>query len=260
MVNERHAILIAHGQPSNPMQVDKQITELAEKINLTSSNSHDPFPFHLLAASLANPASLDAAIRATIGDALPPLVIPMMMSDGWLNRHILPQRLAAIESSLFAVPQRPQPLLLPPIGLAVQELASMTANHLANLARIPSSGGEREIIMIVAHGSSRRPDSHQSLYDFVAELTKLCPQYAIEYGFLFQPPFLKDKPTAIAKASYCVPFFAFAGDHVTHDVQEVLKAHQFQGHTLPPLGLMPGIESVIRRMLIAHTTDSATPP
>ena len=80
----RSAIIVAHGQPSDPAPAEAEIAALA-----TSVAAHLP-GWDIRSATLAAPGALDRAVAGLTA----PLIFPFFIADGWFIRTALPDRLA----------------------------------------------------------------------------------------------------------------------------------------------------------------------
>ncbi len=79
------ALIVAHGQPSDPDGPEAEIAALAARVARFLPG------WQVGSATLAGIGTLDAAVRR-LGA---PLVFPFFMADGWFIRVNLPRRLAA---------------------------------------------------------------------------------------------------------------------------------------------------------------------
>lgn len=94
----RQALIVAHGQPSDPDPAEAALAVLAARVA-------DALPpgWQVESATLAAPGALEAAL-SRFGDAGPPLLIyPMFIADGWFTQVNLPKRLRAAGLNVMGV-------------------------------------------------------------------------------------------------------------------------------------------------------------
>lgn len=227
----RSALIVAHGQPSDPATAAAEIAFLAAKVQSLMPD------WHVRAATLADPAALPAA---TAGRAQG-LVYPLFMAGGWFTRTHLPERLATAGATGWRV--------LDPFGIdpAVQSLAVTVArNAAARLHRSPQD----TTILLAAHGSFRSPAPAAVAAD-VARLLRAAGFARVEPAFIDQSPRIAEVAATLPAGSLVLPFFAARGGHVTDDLPAALAEAGFDGHLLPPLGLDPRVPGLIRAALRA---------
>ena len=242
------ALIVAHGQPSDPAPAEAALATLAAAVSACLSG------WRVESATLAADGSLANALKRAGADG--GLVYPMFMADGWFTRQHLPAQLAnACRSALFSgglcdnegcggAAGCARWRCLPPFGLdkSVQDLAL----QLLHEAGVPL-GGE---VLVAAHGSSRSA-APSDVARAVAERLKTGLMLArSDAAFIDQHPRLAEV-TGYGPDAVCLPFFAAEGEHVTDDLPDALAQAGFKGRTLPPLGRdarVPGlIADALRR-------------
>src|SRR5688572_10188457 len=78
------ALIVAHGQPSDPAPAAAEIAALAARVA-------DHLPgWHVGSATLAEADALPYAVAG----ATPGIVYPLFMAGGWFTRSLLPKRVA----------------------------------------------------------------------------------------------------------------------------------------------------------------------
>mgnify|MGYP005854373343 CR=1 FL=1 len=227
------ALLVAHGQPSDPEPAEAALSALAASVA-----AHLP-GWRVVSATLAAEGRLSSALLRAGHEG--GLVYPMFMADGWFTRQHLPERLAkACRAALFHSGSCDRTgcgdargcgrwHCLPPFGLdpAVQNLALRVLHE----AGVPP-GGE---VLLAAHGSGRS-SAPSDVANAVAErLRQGLVLGRSEAAFIDQSPRLADVSGFGAEA-VCLPFFAAEGEHVTDDLPSALAQAGFEGRILPPLG------------------------
>ena len=224
-VMTRIALLLSHGQPSDPDPAEAALALLAAQVR-----GHLP-GWQVVSATLAKPGALEAVAGGTPG-----WVYPMFMAGGWFTVTELPRRMKAAGGGDWAY--------LPPFGLdgGVQDLG-------LTMVRAAAAGrplGETSVLL-AAHGSFRSPAPSDVANAFARRI--------LAAGFGRAEAFFIDQAPRIATArgfgaaSICLPFFAAEGWHVVEDLPGALAAAGFQGDILPPLGLDPRVPGLIARAL-----------
>jgi len=214
----RVLMLLAHGQPSDPLPAAAELEGLAARVA-----AHLP-GWRVVAATLAEPGALER-----LAGLSPGLVFPVFMASGWFTRVAVPSRLEAAGLSGWRQ--------LQPMGVleTVQDLA----------VRIAIETGAAEIL-VAAHGSGRSPAPAEVARQVAARIAAEVPAARVDCAFIEEAPFLRDVSGWSASA-VCLPFFAMAGGHVLEDLPEALAGAGFPGRILPALGLHPEIPALIAR-------------
>ena len=224
------AVLISHGQPSDPGPAAKVLADLAQSVATY-------LPGWLIgSATLAEPGSLARATTSPSGR-----VYPLFMAGGWFTRIALPKRLAEAGASGWQV--------LEPFGCdpALHDLAAdIVAEALAAHQMDPAQSA----LLLAAHGSFKSPVPADIARHLSARIGAATGLARVEAAFIDQIPQLA-QATGFGPDSLCLPFFAAAGGHVTQDIPAALKAAGFQGHLLPALGLDPRVPAIIARAIVA---------
>lgn len=210
----RTALIVAHGQPSDPRPAGRALERLAVAVA-----GHLP-GWKVCAATLAEP---DGIARA-VADRAAGVVFPMFMTGGWFTRVQIPARLAEAGAVGWRV--------LEPFGCdpAVHDLC-------VTLVR---ESGTADQVILAAHGSFKSAvPSDIALH--VAGRIAAETGARVAAGFIDQNPRLA---TLTQVGGVCLPFFAAEGGHVSDDIPQALAQAGFQGRILPPVGIdarVPGI-------------------
>ncbi|MGR3462019.1 MAG: sirohydrochlorin chelatase [Roseovarius sp.] len=229
MTRPRSALIVSHGQPSDPEPADRELARLAARVARALPG------WHVGSATLALPGALDAEL-AMAGPA--PSVYPMFMTEGWFTGENLRDRLA----------KAPDARVLRPLGVS-PDLPGLAADLIGDeIARAGWSPGETRLFL-AAHGSGRSPNSARDTRAFAAALARHIALAEISVGFVEQPPYLADAATGMGERSLCLPFFAAAGGHVTDDIPEALDKADFSGLRLAPLGLAAAVPDLVARAI-----------
>jgi len=222
-MTQLRALIVAHGQPSDPKPAANALEALAEKVGALLPG------WQVSAATLAEPGAI---ARATASKAAGPesgVVFPMFMTGGWFTKVQIPARLAEAGATGWRV--------LEPFGCdpAVHELC-------VSLAR---EAGAPELIL-AAHGSFKS-SVPTDIARHVAERIADEAGARVEVGFIDQSPQLA---TLTGFGAVCLPFFAAEGGHVAEDIPAALAQAGFQGRILPALGLDPRVPRIIAAAII----------
>ncbi|NJM81325.1 MAG: cobalamin biosynthesis protein CbiX [Tabrizicola sp.] len=214
----RTALIIAHGQPSDPGPAAAELRQLGAKVAGLLPD------WQLRSVTLAE----DGGLEAMAGAMAPGVIFPMFMAGGWFTRVQIPRRLHEAALTGWRI--------LEPFGCdpALHDLAVAIA------AEVPRGAG----LILAAHGSfkSRVPsDIAAHVARRIAAETGIA---RVEAAFIDQPPRLSEM-TGFGTEAICLPFFAAAGGHVTADIPEALAVAGFRGRILPPIGLYPAVPALI---------------
>jgi sirohydrochlorin ferrochelatase len=225
----RVALIVAHGQPSDPEPPEAEIAALAARVA-----AHLP-GWRVLSATLASEPALRQAVTSAGGQAL--VVYPLFMADGWFTQTHLPDRLAVAGAGAVT--------LLAPFGLdpAVQDLT-------VDLARAAAAQGSKELLL-AAHGSFRSPAPAAVARAMAAKIKAGTGLARVETAFIDQSPRIAEAARDLGPSAVCLPFFAARGGHVIDDLPQALADAGFSGRLMDPVGLDPRVPGLIAAALRA---------
>jgi len=200
-------IIAAHGD-GDGSPVNTRARALANRLR-----GSDPPRDATAAFNLGSPSFAHAAAAC---DGAPPLVIPLMTSDGYFVRERLIPEIART---------RPGAAVTPPIG-ADPALRARVADRAADAVRCgPDAGG---LILVVGHGTTRHARSDattRELADLIsARVRTFAPSWRAAEAFLDQEPFIEH--TAAARGAHgplvVVPWLIGGGGHDRDDIAQRL--------------------------------------
>jgi sirohydrochlorin ferrochelatase len=208
-----HALIVAHGQPSDPRPAGAALEVLASRVEALLPG------WSVGAATLAE----DGAIARGVAGLPGGVVFPMFMTGGWFTRVQIPKKLAEVGAEGWTV--------LEPFGCdpAVHDLS-------VTLVREAGAGQ----VVLAAHGSFKS-SVPSDIARHVAGRIAAETGAEVAAGFIDQDPQLA---SLTGRGGVCLPFFAAEGGHVSDDIPAALSEARFQGRILPPVGLdarVPGI-------------------
>ncbi len=227
------ALIVAHGQPSDPAPAARDLQDLARRVSLRAAGRK------VAAATLAEEGALETALT-TLGPR--GVVFPMFMSGGWFTRAALPQRMRAAGAIVGANGWQ----VLEPFGCdsAVHDLAQA-----ALLQALAGQGSKAQgEVLIAAHGSSKAAAPSAIAHHLAATLRRALGLARCEAAFIDQPPQLQ-AATGFGPDAICLPFFAASGGHVETDLPAALALAGFTGRVLPPTGCHDGVPALIAAAL-----------
>jgi len=216
--SSRYALIVSHGQPSEPLPAAAEIATLAAHVA-----GHLP-GWTVRSATLAEPDAMTLAIAGGQG-----VVYPLFMAEGWFTQVHLPKRLEAAGGQGWRI--------LPPFGTD-PAIAALTVD-LARQAGRP--------ILLAAHGSFRSEAPSRIAHDVAARITAETGLPA-RAAFIDQSPQIAEVAATMPDAA-CLPFFAARGGHVIDDLPAALDAAGFTGPRLDPVGLDPRVPAIIAAAL-----------
>ena len=209
----KHALIMAHGQPSDPRPAGAELEALAARVEALMPG------WSVGAATLAEEGALARAVEGRPGG----VVFPMFMAGGWFTKVQIPKKLTEAGAVCWTV--------LEPFGCdpLVHDLC-------VTLVR---EAGAREVLL-AAHGSFKSAVPSDIAVHVAG---RIAAEAGVEVaaGFIDQEPQLS---SLTGRGGVCLPFFAAGGGHVSDDIPQALAAAGFAGRILPPVGLdgrVPGI-------------------
>ena len=218
------ALIISHGQPSDPGRAEADLAALAARVA-----GHLP-GWWVGSATLAAPGALARAIAAF---GVSGRAYPLFMAGGWFTRSYLPSRLAEVGGGNWQV--------LEPMGCD-------PAVHDLTVAQAGQAGAKS--LILAAHGSSRSSVPSDIAGHLADRIARETPVLKVEAAFIDQSPQLS-QGTNHDPGAVCLPYFAASGGHVNDDIPRALVAAGFQGRLLPAVGLAPEIPAIIARAILA---------
>lgn len=216
----KHALIVAHGQPSDPRPAGAALESLAATVQASMPG------WSVGAATLAEEGAMARAVAGRPGG----VVFPMFMAGGWFTKVQIPKRLVEAGAVGWTV--------LEPFGCdpSVHDLC---------VALVREAGADQAIL--AAHGSFKS-SAPSDIARHVAGRIAAGTGADVAAGFIDQEPQLA---TLTGRGGVCLPFFAAGGGHVSDDIPAALAEAGFAGRILPPVGLdarVPGIvAAAIRR-------------
>lgn len=226
----QHAVLVAHGQPSDPMPAEEALADLARSVQAEMPG------WVVTSATLA----LEGRLEAVCDAAGPGTVIyPGFMSGGWFASSVLPRRLEG--RNVF---------MATPLGLD-PDLPPLMAEVLVERAKTCGWALEDTELLLLAHGSGRGTKAAEAVTAFSHALHDHISLKRHVLGYVEQPPYVAQAARQVGPQSICLPFFVQEGDHVKNDIAEALNETRFAGHFLPVIAKIPGVPALIARAIRA---------
>ncbi|MES2813524.1 MAG: cobalamin biosynthesis protein CbiX [Pseudomonadota bacterium] len=209
----QHALIVAHGQPSDPRPAGAALEALAAQVQALMPG------WSVGAATLAE----EGAIARSVGGRPGGVVFPMFMTGGWFTRVQIPKKLVEAGAVGWVV--------LEPFGCD-----SLVHDLCVTLVREAGAGK----VILAAHGSFKS-SVPSDIARHVAGRIAAETGAEVAAGFIDQEPQLASLTGLVG---VCLPFFAAEGGHVSDDIPAALAQAGFAGRILPPVGLdgrVPGI-------------------
>lgn len=227
------ALIVAHGQPSDPGPAAAEIAFLAAKVQALMPG------WRIRSATLAEEGALAREAAAAGGAGL---VYPLFMAGGWFTTTHLPAKLAEAGGAAWRI--------LPPFGLdaGVQALTLTLAREAA------ARRGHAPVdlpLLLAAHGSFRSAAPSDVAYAMANRLRLEVGFARVEAAFIDQSPRIVEAAAGFPPGSLVLPFFAARGGHVIDDLPQALDEAGFRGDVLAPVGLDARVPGLIRRALRA---------
>lgn len=223
------ALIVAHGQPSDPDPAEAEIAALAAKVQALMPD------WHVASATLAKRGALAERLAEAGAEGV---VYPLFMAGGWFTRTHLPARLAAAGGGAWRI--------LPPFGedAGVQALTVTLAREAA-AGRAPA----KVDVLLAAHGSFRSPEPSNIAWRMANRIQAETGFARVESAFIDQSPRIAEVARRMRPGAFVLPFFAARGGHVIDDLPEALEEAGFEGTLLPPVGLDGRVPALIAAAL-----------
>ncbi len=230
------AVIVAHGQPSNPAPAEAALRVLAGKVA-----RHLP-GWDVASATMAAPDILERRLQQHSNAA----VYPVFMADGWFTGMALPKRLRISE----------KPHLMRPLGMDPR-LPAIAADVTAQAVAARGWDMAETCLIIAAHGGQASRNPAKAARVFTAALAALTRFADIRLGFIEESPDLSDVAAGAGNKALCLPFFAANGRHVRRDIPAALSKAGFEGGVLDAIGLADQIPDLIAQSLTQNTCQRA---
>lgn len=223
-MEEDPVLILAHGQPSDPMPSAAALAAFAARVAALMPGRA------VIPATLAEPGALARAVAGPLMRGRG-LVFPMFMAGGWFTRVQVPLRLA--EAGVATGMGGWQ--VLEPLGCdpALHDLCVTLARE----AAAPE-------LVLAAHGSSRSAVPSEIARHVAGRIAAEAGVGRVALGFIDQVPRLSSL-TGFGAEAVCLPFFAAEGGHVTGDLPRALERAGFRGRILPPVGDDPRLPGLV---------------
>lgn len=229
-----HAVIVAHGSPSDPDTLDRSVKALAARVARLAPG------WRIEGATLAKPGSLSAAVGGSAADG-PLAIYPFFMSDGWFVETELRRRVAGAT---------PRPAaFLPPFGLdpALPALCIRVATERLEQQGVPPGAAS---LVLAAHGSAKNGAPAAAARHIECLIEEIGGFGEVRLGFVEQPPAISQAADGLQdRPAICLPLFATRAGHVNGDVPRQLAMAGFRGAVLPPIGEAEGAAFLIARAL-----------
>ncbi len=178
------------------------------------------------------------------------LVVPYMMSDGFLAKQMIDKVKHIIEEAAITKPVIGTSSVgtHPAIAAVVLKVASeATETH-------PLSPDALSLV-IVAHGSRNAPQSRIGAEAHLQSLKVAARFKETVLGFIEEPPFVADVLKSVEGPAVVVGLFAAPGGHAIVDIAEVMQeANKNNLINAGPIGLHPDMHNLIRLRAIEAIT------
>lgn len=217
------ALIVSHGQPSDPEIGEAEIAALAAAVA-----AHLP-EARVEGVTLSAPGRIEALSAARPGA----LIYPMFMADGWFTQVQLPRRLAP-----GVGPQ------LVSFGMDCT-LPLLAADWVRSVCTDQGREPYDTDLVIAGHGSGKSRRVSEVTQAFADRLAAELQPRSIRCGYVEEDPSLTDALSGLGPDAICLPYFATKRGHVLDDLPEAVEASGFAGIVLDPIGLHPNVPRMI---------------
>lgn len=222
------ALIVAHGQPSDPATAEAVLKRLAAQVSCRLPD------WKIDSATMAAKGALqNATLRHPTA-----AIYPLFMADGWFTGTALPERLIA----------RDQNDLLPPLGMDPR-LPAIALEVLTRQLAVQGWQMSETRLIVAAHGGRNSQNPARAARKFTDAINDISNFADVRLGFVEGEPELPNIAVNAGKSTICLPFFASNGLHVRHDIPAALKTAGFEGVLLDAIGHAAQIPDLIAQSL-----------
>jgi len=184
------------------------------------------------------------------------VVVPLMTSDGYFVKEVLPRRLSSESKDT----REKKVTVTPPLGAAI-EIEPMLLRAVNEVICLEAMDIGSTDVLVVGHGTMRNTQSSRRTNEIAKALVAASPIRSVSTAFLDEPPSIKEVLSRRADGDLVViPFLFGGGGHVLEDIPLALgmaplkagysdaivfRRGEYKTVLLPPLGWMPGIKDVV---------------
>ncbi|WP_170360128.1 CbiX/SirB N-terminal domain-containing protein [Ruegeria arenilitoris] len=223
-----HALIVAHGQPSDPTPAEQVLAEYAAEVDVLCAK------VTVRSATLAAPGIFEERVSKLTDDAV---IYPLFMAKGWFVTSALPKRLAGRNLRI-----------LDPLGVD-PDLPELVAGALRDRLVENQWTAQETDLVVAAHGSGRSRNPSAVALAFASTLEKYLAFRSIRVGFVEEPPSISEAASGLSEQAICLPYFACTGGHVLEDLPQELAEATFKGQLMPVVGELPPIKRHIANTL-----------
>ena len=170
------------------------------------------------------------------------LLYPLFMSGGYYLQEALPARLGVGTKGDAG---GREVTILSPLGLD-PALPALIARRVREAAPANPYSVARTKVLVIAHGSSKSPQSRIAAETFADGLRKCLKTMSVRTAYLEETPFAEDAVAALCARSVVINFFAGEGRHGGADVADFLSnAGKDYVPVIGPVGADPKIADIV---------------
>ncbi|MCW3781260.1 sirohydrochlorin chelatase [Defluviimonas salinarum] len=228
----RSALIVAHGQPSDPNPAEADLAAVAKAV------ARELPGWRIGSATLAAPDALKNALQ----ELDKPVIFPFFMADGWFIRSLLPRRLAEAGAEGLQI--------LPPFGLR-RETTDLAIRIVRDTCAVAGWPETDTTLILAAHGSGRSRAPAEAARAIEAAIAGALTLAGIRTGFIEEPPGLAEAALGAGPRSLCLPLFVARWGHVVTDIPAELAEAGYTGRLLDPIGTHPDVPALIAGALRA---------
>ena len=235
----RALLLAAHGSRSDGV-ANALVRQHARRVEAMTGFDQVAVAFHHGTPSFAT--ALDALEAADV------TVVPLMTSDGYFSRVVLPRELRRNHCYPRIRVRQTRPIGTSP------GITSLLLRRVAALVRRFRLEPDDTTIVLVGHGTERHGRSGSATLALAAALSDPTTRTQVLCAFLDQPPYVQDVFSRVAKRHRLViPFLMGGGDHANRDIPARL------GLTVGPGANPPFVGRVRQRTVVCDAAVGTHP-
>ncbi len=172
------------------------------------------------------------------------LIVPFMMSDGFLANELSAQIADTVSTSSTDDRHAPRIIVTPPVG--THKGITQLARHAGEKALVGAGFDPRKSTLVIcAHGSKERPESRLAAEAHTDRLRHDGAFAHVTLAMLEEPPMLNAVLASLQGPAAVVGLFAAPGGHAIDDVKEAINQTGISSILdAGPVGVDPGMADI----------------
>mgnify|MGYP001593146235 CR=1 FL=1 len=235
-VQKRALLLVSHGVSSPYAQAARRVHS-----NLVSSLQETGEFKEIHWGYLTCDPLIEDALASFEADTV--YVLPMLMSDGYFSRQMIPDKLG-LEDVVSILPTGQKVIQCRPVGLS-KLMGDVMIKHMTDYCADNELDAENTSVVVVGHGSSQNDASRLATSTQVEHINHTSIFREAHAAYLEEMPDLPMVLKGLDGPTLIMGYFANCGLHATKDVPKILEASRHHAIYLGPVGVLGAIKGVV---------------